>query len=599
MRLNGGDDSLQERGCQMTRIRWNRKTLGRRRTFRLVAVLIAGGSLGAALLAGSGAAQPRAAPASIAAPQLLGSPVVHNVLTATAGAWSGSAPMTVTYEWLSCPPSGGGSGGSGCVTIAHARGPSYRVRSRDVGFSLRVRVSATNAAGSASAASEPSVAVVPAGRLPVSTTLPRVFGKALVGRTLTGSPGTVHGPRPISFGYQWLRCDKAGVCSNVGGATSRRYTPTAQDTGDTLRVLVTATNAAGSTSAASLPTAPVAAVTVVAPRSTAEPRIAGVAVEGSTLSATAGSWSGTGPFAFAYQWRRCPQNGGAADASNCAVIPDASKSTYTVRAADVGFRLRVRVRASNAAGSATATSNPTEVVKAAATKPVSTSPPTISGSAVVGQTLTASPGQWSGTQPITFSYQWGRCDAHGNSCSAIAGATAKTYAPKDGDVGSTLRVRVTARNSAGSASADSAPTAVVAGAPKPGCPAGTGAMSVAQVTSPARLLVDGLQVSPSVITRSTSTIVLRFHVSACQGRSVQGALVYATAVPFNQFSIAPEQGTGPDGWATLQMSRLSGFPAARGQQLLVVFVRARKPGEDVLAGISTRRLVSFPVNLSR
>jgi hypothetical protein len=284
------------------------------------------------------------------------------------------------------------------------------------------------------------------------------------------------------------------------------------------------------------------------------------------------------------------------------VIPDASKSAYQVRSADVGLRLRVRVTATNADGSASAASNPTDIVRAAASKPANTSPPTISGTPLVAQTLTANPGSWSGSQPISFVYQWRRCDQHGGGCLDIAGAGGRTYLLKQADLGHTLRVQVTARNSVGFSTVTSAPTAVISAAPQPhpaGCPSGTGTVQVGQVASPARLVVDRLQVTPSVISRRTTQLVARFHVSACQGRSVQGALVYATTVPFNQFSIPPEQPTGADGWATLQMTRLSGFPAARHQQLLVMFIRARKPGENLLAGISTRRLVSFPVNLSR
>lgn len=99
---------------------------------------------------------------------------------------------------------------------------------------------------------------------------------------------------------------------------------------------------------------------------------------------------------------------------------------------------------------------------AAPSAPHNTSPPKISGTAQQGQTLTADPGTWTGTQPITYAYQWLRCNPAGNSCSNVAGATDKTRVATAADVGKTLRVVVKATNTDGSSNATSAPTATVA-----------------------------------------------------------------------------------------------------------------------------------------
>lgn len=99
--------------------------------------------------------------------------------------------------------------------------------------------------------------------------------------------------------------------------------------------------------------------------------------------------------------------------------------------------------------------------------PANTGLPTITGTATKGSTLNATSGSWSGTAPIGFSYSWQRCDQSGSGCSPIAGANGSTYTLVDADVGSRLRVEVTATNSDGVASATSAATDVVTAGTKP------------------------------------------------------------------------------------------------------------------------------------
>src|SRR5262249_37956768 len=190
--------------------------------------------------------------------------------------------------------------------------------------------------------------------------------------------------------------------------------------------------------------------------------------------------------------------------------------------------------------------------------------------------------------PTSFHYRWSRCDTAGAACLAISGATGKIYTVSASDVGHTLRVTVTARNASGATPATSTATAIV---PTSGCPSATGPIPVASLVPPERLQIARASLAPS-LTRSTNTIRIHLSIQACDTRPVQGATVFATPIPYNQFAVA--QGTsGADGTVTLTMARRSGFPAARHQRLLAVFVRASKPGDPALGGVSTRRVFAF------
>src|SRR3954468_19754478 len=85
--------------------------------------------------------------------------------------------------------------------------------------------------------------------------------------------------------------------------------------------------------------------------------------------------------------------------------------------------------------------------------PTNTKPPTISGSRHVGQTLTANPGTWSGTAPITFTYQWVRCNSQLANCSSPSNNTARRFRLTPDDRGRRLIVVVTGRNGEGNAQA--------------------------------------------------------------------------------------------------------------------------------------------------
>ncbi|HUH80849.1 MAG TPA: hypothetical protein VLZ06_05935, partial [Solirubrobacteraceae bacterium] len=547
---------------------------------------------------------PEPAPEMLTPPSVTGVATEGQTLSASTGTWAGS-PTTFSFQWQRCNASG-----EGCAEVKGASSSTYRLGTADVGHTVRVAVTAGNPHGSTAASSSATTVVLPVA--PANVVAPSITGTPTQGERLTASPGTWSGGA-ASTTYRWEDCNTLGQsCVYIAGATASSYVLAATDVGDTVRAVVTATNAAGAASASSeasgvvegvqstgllvgsttvqsgadqaaagtaeafqytasasgvvrgislyvdassgssaivvglyaasagnpgalLTSATIAspakaawnsvAVTPVpvvggttywlaalaphgvlgvrdlasgggptvssasgaltalpgtwssgaswanspasfyasgeapapppAPVNTIAPTIGGTAEEGQTLTATTGSWSGS-PTSFAYEWERCEGSAGS-----CTAITGAHSATYVLTPADVSHTVRVVVTAEGAGGSASATSGRTAVVGARPTPegpPVNTTLPAISGAAVVGGSLAVTQGDWS-ESPTSFAYQWERCV--GTSCKAIAGAASSAYRPVAADVGETLRALVTATNASGSTGATSPNTATV------------------------------------------------------------------------------------------------------------------------------------------
>ena len=146
---------------------------------------------------------------------------------------------------------------------------------------------------------------------------------------------------------------------------------------------------------------------------------------------------------YTYQWVRVDADG----TSNEEDITDATAATYTLTDDDLGKKVKIEVSFPDDFGSdEQRTSAPTETVAGAPNTPA-TGAPTITGTAQVGQTLTAvTTGimDADGLTSVSYSYQWIRVDADGTSNPAdITDETDATYTLVDADLGKKIKVRVT------------------------------------------------------------------------------------------------------------------------------------------------------------
>ena len=370
----------------------------------------------------------------------------------------GLTNVTYSYQWIR-------NDGSSDSDIAGATGPSYTLVDADEGKTLKVKVSFADDAGNDEQLSSAATAAVAAAPPPPNTPatgLSTITGTAQVGETLAADTTGIaddDGLDSAAFSYQWLAAD-----AEINGATVSTYILVAADEGKAIKVQVSFTDDAGNDEElTSTATAAVAAAAAPSPTNTPAtglPTITGTAQVGDTLTAvTTGieDADGLDSAAFTYQWL-------AADAE----INGATAPTYILVAADEGKAIKVQVSFTDDAGNdEELTSAATAAVVAAPSPPntPATGLPTITGTAQVGDTLTAvTTGieDADGLDNVTFTYQWLAADAE------INGATAPTYILVAADEGKAIKVQVSFTDDAGNEETlTSAATAAVAAAPSP------------------------------------------------------------------------------------------------------------------------------------
>jgi len=410
-----------------------------------------------------------------------GSGLQSTPLTAATGTWDAYPEAAVTVQWYRCDKvvAAGLSAltkTANCVPVAGATRASYKVVVPDAGKYLTPLVTAKNRIGTTVTTSRSFLA--PKLAAPSRIQLPVVTGSAIAKQYLSATVGTWKSNPVAKTSTQWFRCEKAtratnapvaesSDCTAIKGAKATRYRLVADDEGMFVTSQVTAVNTEGTAVVTASSTR-----VALTPSSTNSPVISGTAMLNKSLTASTGSWEAFPAPKTSVQWYRCGNDTSAGEkkfsgSSRCTPIRGATKNRYTVTAADKDKYISVLVTAVNTAGKTTVTAESAQVAYA----PTKTGNPSISGSASVDKTLTATPGRWSAFPEASTSFKWYRCSSPAaagaekftgaSGCSPIGGASDSRYTVTEADRGKYIAVLVKASNSAGSTSATSKSTSKV------------------------------------------------------------------------------------------------------------------------------------------
>ena len=355
-------------------------------------------------------------------PIISGTTVVGSALTANIGdiadddGLPASFPGDYSFQWL--------RNGS---TISGATSSSYTLVTADGGQRISVRVSFTDDEGNSESVTSIRTDAISTNNF--ATGSPNITGSATLGTTLVADSDNIadlDGLTNVSYSWQWFRDNVA-----ISTGTSRLYTIVSADVGSRLSVRASFTDDVGNNEARTS-----AQTSIVNASATGRPTITGTLTVGSLLTCNDGSIADLNglpstvfPSGYSFQWRR-----GSSD------ISGATGRTYRLVSSDGGQNISCRVSFTDGDGfseSRTSLSSGVERPNSPAT-----GAPSISGTARVGQTLTAGLGTIADEDglpdsfPGDYTLQWLR------DGSAIAGETSQTYTIVTADAGSNIQIRV-------------------------------------------------------------------------------------------------------------------------------------------------------------
>ena len=401
---------------------------------------------------------------------------LHNAPTNT---WAGSPNPTVAFQWVRCEDidSEPSTVPVPCEDIPGATAKTYTPTNADKTFALRVRITATNSLGTTTIWSGSTQRTQQPPSFAADPTLNEFIS---VGQLLRVNAVSQIAYPIATESYLWYRCTSVVVaptnaatppagCTQILNESISTHTILSADVDSYLLAKVTLTNQAGTVFRYTASTAKI----ITPPVFEQEPTVVGQAYVTGSLAINTFNVTAKPPATLTYQWYNCESRTFASVASvpaGCDVISGATSATYSPAENLAGRYVSVLVTARNAAGQVSSFSKTTTAIMV---PPKNVIAPLISGSTVVGGTLTTDSGTWIPGTGVNFEYKWYACSKPTTAsdtisltdCPLVAGASASSLNLGEGQVGKYMVAGVTAKNFTINVTKFSASSEVIANTP--------------------------------------------------------------------------------------------------------------------------------------